>query len=560
MAGSGRTPGVVYTRAWTVEVMLDLAGLDPVGVDLAALRIVEPSGGEGAFALPLAARLLASCRAHGRDIVSDPDAATALRVVEIDWRSADRCRHLLAMELVRLGVPVGDAIRLGRGWVAEADFLLAGAATTSTDVVVGNPPYVRVEQIDAGPLAAYRKRYPSMLGQSDLYIGFLEAALRALRPGGVCVFVIPDRWLSNRSGAAVRGLITRHYAVEVIAALDEGVAFEEHADVKPVIVAIRRGVSADPTVVAHADVVAGDDEPGRVAGALTDPALAESVPGLRVERVPGWAARGEVWRVRPSGEREVLARLEREFPRLQDEGPDPATTAVAGFSTGADAVFLTTDREAVEADRMVPAVAAADVRGGELDWTGRWFVSPWDGVRLIRLDGADAERWPRLVAYLRAREETLRKRPTIRADVEGDWYRPNGRPPVGLVDRPALYFPGVGPTGRRLEVALVPGGTGIPTGTSMVARSSVWDLAVLGGILRSDVIEFQARHLADRIGGDRLRLKPSSIGHLRVPRPESVPEADAVALAAGFRGRDDAACSAIVRRLMGLEGVELTAP
>ena len=53
--------GAVYTRAWVVELVLDLAGY-AAPCNLVDARAVEPSVGEGAFLLPMVARLLDSCR------------------------------------------------------------------------------------------------------------------------------------------------------------------------------------------------------------------------------------------------------------------------------------------------------------------------------------------------------------------------------------------------------------------------------------------------------------------------------------------------------------------
>ena len=49
--------------------------------------------------------------------------------------------------------------------------------------MVGNPPYIRYDDVPAEALAAYRRLYPTMIGRGDIYVGFIEAGLRQLKAG-----------------------------------------------------------------------------------------------------------------------------------------------------------------------------------------------------------------------------------------------------------------------------------------------------------------------------------------------------------------------------------------
>ena len=47
-----------------------------------------------------------------------------------------------------------------------------------------------------------------------------------------------------------------------------------------------------------------------------------------------------------------------------------------GVATGADKVFVTTDRAVVEPDRLLPLAMTADTRDGDLRWSGHYLVTP----------------------------------------------------------------------------------------------------------------------------------------------------------------------------------------
>ncbi len=72
--------GVVYTRPWVVDLILDLAGYR-TEEDLALRYAVEPAAGAGAFLVPMAQRLIASVAAHGRRL---SDAGESIRAYELD--------------------------------------------------------------------------------------------------------------------------------------------------------------------------------------------------------------------------------------------------------------------------------------------------------------------------------------------------------------------------------------------------------------------------------------------------------------------------------------------
>ncbi len=193
--------GAVYTKGWVVQLLLDLAGYH-ADLNLVDAVAVEPSAGEGAFLLPMIERLLGSCERFGRNI---SDCADSLVAFELDEASAERTRTLAAALLVKRGVCPVTAESLSREWVRVADYLLDSIAIKA-DYVIGNPPYVRLEEIPENTAALYRDSYPTMRGRADLYIAFFEAALHQLNDRAVCAFICADRWMRNRYGAELRKL------------------------------------------------------------------------------------------------------------------------------------------------------------------------------------------------------------------------------------------------------------------------------------------------------------------------------------------------------------------
>lgn len=166
-------PGVVYTKSWVVELVLDVAGYssDSNLVDSVA---VEPSCGSGEFLEAIVGRLSASCQRQGRPL---RDCG-----LWMEWGRLPRRGPTMGAAGGLLLDPELDMVSLGGG----------------VDFVVGNPPYVRLEFADQTTMGVYRKRYGTMAGRADVYMGFYERGLSMLSPGGVCAFICADRWMLNQ--------------------------------------------------------------------------------------------------------------------------------------------------------------------------------------------------------------------------------------------------------------------------------------------------------------------------------------------------------------------------
>ncbi|HVG62397.1 MAG TPA: Eco57I restriction-modification methylase domain-containing protein, partial [Hyalangium sp.] len=204
---SGETHGVVLTKPHVVNLILDLARYMP-DRPLASTRLLEPACGTGAFLVPAVQRLLIASQREGikpadlgRQIVAydiDPDHVVASRLAALDVLQAH-------------DVPTRVGRRLVEQWVREGDFLLSEEG--SFDVVVGNPPYVRIEQLAPALQAEYRRRYTSLFDRADLYVAFIEHGLNLLNADGILSFICADRWILNRYGAPLRRLITERFKV-----------------------------------------------------------------------------------------------------------------------------------------------------------------------------------------------------------------------------------------------------------------------------------------------------------------------------------------------------------
>ena len=176
-------------------------------------------------------RLMASLRTHGRPFA---DARAALRAYELDERSAGLLIDNVEAELRRHGVGTSSARKTAQGWVSVGDYLLSSPTDRKAQWVVGNPPYIRYNDLAEGAFEAYRHHYRTMIGRCDIYVAFIEAGVRQLAEGGALGFICADRWMRSSYGAELRELVARSCSVEAMVEMHNAAAFDDNVAGLPV--------------------------------------------------------------------------------------------------------------------------------------------------------------------------------------------------------------------------------------------------------------------------------------------------------------------------------------
>jgi adenine-specific DNA-methyltransferase len=533
--------GEVFTRRWVVELILDLVGYT-ADRDLAAMVAIEPACGQGAFLVPIVERLAASCEAHGRSLT---EAEGALRSFDLLASNVELARKAVGKGLLDSGASTSDVERLTHCWIGPADYLLDFHAREVADFVLGNPPYIRLESIPPERSAAYRQACSTMRGRSDVFVGFIEKGLRALRDDGALGFIVADRWMHNQYGAGLRQLIADHFSMEVVVSMHDVDAFDEPVSAYPAITVIRRRAQRSAvvaTTTSRFDAAAAQRF-SRWSRSAT-PVL--SSPTVHAARLEEWFPSDRSWPSGDPADLALVADLERRFEPL--ESASTRTRVGIGVASGADDVFLTRDPDLVERSRLLPLLMTKDTSNGDARWSGTYLVNPWEDGKLVDLD-----RFPRLNAYLASHGERVTGRHVARRRPDR-WYRTIDRIEPGLLERPKLVIP-------ELKAFLQPvldDGRFYPHHGLYFVTSEQWDLEVLGGLLLSDIAElFVSTHCVKMRGGC-YRFQAQYLRRIRVPDPTRIDAPSMLALRDAFRARDRGAASAEARRLYGVGPLDST--
>lgn len=165
---------------------------------------------------------------RGNSLISDPAVAGD---AALDW---EKEFPEIMGSTGNLPVPAGDSPTGTRGAsakTAKRDFLSERAAVPSSgspgrvgqwpappnkrgfDVVIGNPPYERIQTMQAHApqiVECLKTNYRSAAsGNFDIYVCFIERGLELMRDDGRFGFIVPNKFFQSEYGQELRGLLSK---------------------------------------------------------------------------------------------------------------------------------------------------------------------------------------------------------------------------------------------------------------------------------------------------------------------------------------------------------------
>lgn len=482
---SGTLHGDVFTKPDVVRYMLDEVGY-VAEKDLSSVSIMEPSCGEGEFLVEIVRRLKLSSVTFGFDL--DDAYKRCVFASDIDAGKVAVCSQRISAAFSGIEHPETK--------IAVEDYLLS--AHKSVDIIIGNPPYIRYEEIPRDKLALY-KRFPTFYYRSDIFVPFFEKSLSELNPNGKHCFICSNRWMRNRYGKKLRRLIADYYHLEKVVNMESADAFLEKVLAYPAITLITNGHGREKLLYTE----------------ISDTTL---MTEARYDVLPLPA--GDDW----SG---VFNHQDKGLLLIEDQD----FKIGIGVATGADSVFISNDLEGkIEEELLLPVINSKDLSGDVMCWPNRYMLNPYgSNGKMIDLD-----LYPLAKAYLESHKERLAARHKARKN-PARWYATIDNITPNLKNSPKILLPDISAN----SYIFVDDGKYYPQhNVYYITGKSLRQLKILAAILMSDFVRSQLRNLTNHMNGGYARWQSQYLRKIHVPDISRIPVELADRLLSCYEERD----------------------
>lgn len=382
------------------------------------------------------------------------------------------------------------------------------------DVVVGNPPYVRIQTIiETSPSQAeyFGIKYSSAgKGNYDLYVTFIEKSIKLLNKSGVAGLILPHKFFTAEYGVAVKNLLKEKEAIDSIVHFGHQQIFEGATTYTCIL-----SLTAKPRkcfsfqLVEDLDLWRSSDK------------TFQNVISLDTLSTNGaWNfARGEAQELLEK--LSVLPKLEQTTERI-----------FQGLKTSADKIFIVNCREgdgtnyaiwcpqneklySVEKCLFHPLVKGGDSLGYIFNKTNRLILFPYRNSELVSEAELRSE-FPLTFKYLKDHEIYLRNRENGKMDSH-KWYGYVYPKALDVMSCPKIFTPDIAPnarysydtTGEMFFTGGVSGGYGIRPKENI---SSTFLLA----ILNSKLLDWNLKQISTQMRGGWYSYEAKYIRHLPI--------------------------------------------
>jgi hypothetical protein len=231
------------------------------------------------------------------------------------------------------------------------------------DVVIGNPPYIRQEEL-AEIKPFLEQNFKSFTGTADLFVYFIELGLNVLKQEGDFIFIVPNKWMKTGYGKKIREIIKSN-KIEKIIDFGDLPVFEE-ATTYPSILSLSKSKSS---INFYATNITTLNFPNGINNFIEDNKIEVFIDELN----------NEAWTLSDTAIQQVLSKLNRKGVSL---GEFVNHKMFRGILTGFNEAFIideTTKNKLIQADSncadiIKPFLDGKDIKSYRTPKNKKWLI------------------------------------------------------------------------------------------------------------------------------------------------------------------------------------------
>lgn len=206
-----KTLGQVFTPNWIVEEILNLVKYQDENI--LDRYILEPSCGDGAFLKEIVKRYISACKKNNfEDFEIKERLEKYIYAVELDKVEFEKCINNLNSLVLSLGI--NEKINWKIYNENTLDFYKK--KLSFFDFIVGNPPYIRIHNLDIKTREILKNDFKFSEGTIDIYLSFFEMGFKMLKKDGLLGYITPNSFLHNSSYQSFREYLKQEKTLKTL--------------------------------------------------------------------------------------------------------------------------------------------------------------------------------------------------------------------------------------------------------------------------------------------------------------------------------------------------------
>ena len=391
------------------------------------------------------------------------------------------------------------------------------------DIIIGNPPYVRIQTLPRDQVAFFNQNYASAAGNYDIYVLFAERAFKLLRPGGVLGFIIPHKFFQAAYGKGLRKLIADQKCLMEIVNFHDNQIFEGSSTYTCLMFLKKDGGRS----FKYAEVRKLTDPEKQLETILQDDRFKDE--NLRVSRIqiaqlsPGpWSFSFEdeaplIHKIREAG-KPFVELADRMFQGIRTSANEVYVVEIRQSSKDIGLFYSKSLDQEIELETHVlhPFLRGEQIRRYETQPGNLFLIFPYrvkEGVPILIKDRDFKTNYPNAWDYLLANKKLLQDREG--GKMKGPaWYAYGRSQNLDMIGIPRIFTRDIV---DRLSFGFDPNGTyAFVSGYGISLKDKAHSLKYMLALLNSRLLDFYFKKISTPLRGGFYRTFPQFLGQLPI--------------------------------------------
>lgn len=372
------------------------------------------------------------------------------------------------------------------------------------DVVIGNPPYVRVQELSYRDIDYFKSKYKSAYKRVDIAILFFERTLEILKKQGLVGFISSNQFLVTEYGRMIREVLLENYEIKKMVDFGDLPIFEDALTYVSIFI-LKKGNKRDFEYLRIKSL----DEINKL----------ESLKGVNI-KVSSLNNNG--WVLIEGDESKIINKLNL-IPKL-----DLIGSANAGIITGLDDILMfdksDIERLKFEKELILPIIRGTDPKRYQYVSPSKYVIYPYkiDGKETKILSEKELKEFPIVYDYLIKNKSALIKRKDSRKTFENrkDWFALVRFGRKEMFNQEKIVTPGE-VKDHKFSLDNSNSGFSCARVFAITIENKKYNLKYILAILNSNLIKFYLRHIAPLKQGGYYTYSSTVLG--QIPIKDSSP-------------------------------------